>query len=243
MRVRTVALVLVIGLVSGCDWAGGDGRDRNPENRPGYVLGEREGDPHRIRGDGDVTSFQLFGGADAVHVRLGDLDGDLYELSTPDGSKAAPTAAVEGSDLIAGLRDTGQYGLAVLTVVLSDDVRWQIRLAGGAPSESVDLTGGPGGDVDFSAGTARAAVTLPAADGTQKVTLGGGASLLSVRLAGSAPVRVSALSGAGSVTIDGEVHTGVPGGSVWTQNGWEGAAARYDVNATSGVATVTVERS
>ena len=237
-----MALVLVIGLVGGCDWAGGDGRDRNPENRPGYVLGEREGTPHRIRGDGDVTSFQLFGGADVVRVRLGDLDGDLYELSTPDNSKAAPTASIEGTDLVAGLRDTGQGGPAVLTVVLSNDVRWQVRLAGGAQDQSVDLTGGRGGNVDFSAGTARAAVVLPAADGTQKVTLGGGASLLSVRLAGRAPVRVSALGGAGSVTIDGEVHTGVPGGSVWVQDGWDGAAARYDVDATSGVATVTVER-
>ncbi|MBB4695919.1 hypothetical protein [Paractinoplanes abujensis] len=243
MRIRTVALVLVVGLVGGCDWAGGDGRDRNPENRPGYVLGERDGGPpHKIRGDGDVTSFQLFGGADVVRVRLADLGGDLYELSTPDDSKAAPTASIEGADLVAGLRATGRGGPAVLTVVLSDDVRWQVRLAGGAQDESVDLSGGRGGDVDFSAGTTRAAVVLPAADGTQKVTLGGGASLLSVRVPGRAPVRVSALGGAGSVTIDGQVRTGVAGGSVWAQDGWEGAAARYDVNATSGVATITVER-
>lgn len=237
-----MALTLVIGLVGGCDWPGGDGRDRNPENRPGYVLGDRETTPHRIRGDGDVTSFQLFGGADVVRVRLGDLGGGLYELSTPDESKAAPAASIEGPDLVASLHDTGKTGPAVLTVVLSDDVRWKIRLAGGAQDQSVDLSDGRGGDVDFAAGTNRAAVVLPAADGTQKVTLGGGASLLSVRVAGSAPVRVSALNGAGSVTIEGKVHTGVPGGSVWTPDGWQQAASRYDVNATSGVGTVTVDR-
>ncbi|MBM2617865.1 hypothetical protein JIG36_20110 [Actinoplanes sp. LDG1-06] len=241
MRTRAVALVLVVSLVGGCDWAGGDGRDRNPENRPGYVLGEHQGTSHRIRGDGDVSSFQLFGGADVVRVRLGDLGGDLYELSTPDDSKVAPTAAIEGIDLVAGLRDTGRGGPAVLDVVLSDDVRWQVRLAGGAQDETVDLSGGRGGDVNFSAGTARASVVLPAADGTQKVTLGGGASLLSVRVAGQAPVRVSARGGAGSVTINGETHTGVAGGSSWVQDGWDGAAARYDVDATSGVGTMTVE--
>jgi hypothetical protein len=237
-----VALVLVIGLVGGCDWSGGDGRDRNPENRPGYVLGERQDTPHRIRGDADVSSFQLVSGADVVRVRVGDLGGARYELSTPDGSKVAPTAAVEGIDLVAGLRDTGRGGPAVLDVVLSDDVRWQIRLAGGAQDESVDLTGGRGGDVDLSAGTARASVVLPAAEGTQKVTLGGGASLLSVRVGGPAPVRVSARGGAGTVTIDGRSRTGVAGGSSWAQDGWDVAAARYDVDATSGVATLTVER-
>ncbi|MBU2670988.1 hypothetical protein KOI35_46570 [Actinoplanes bogorensis] len=242
MRIRTMSLVLVVGLLGGCDWTGGDGRDHNPENRPGYVLGERQGTRHEIRGDGDVSSFLLFGGTDAVRVRLGDLGGDLYQLSTPDDSKMVPTAAIEGIDLVAGLRDTGRGGPAVLDVVLSDDVRWQIRLAGGAQDESVDLSGGRGGDVDFSAGTARASVVLPAADGTQKVTLGGGASLLSVRVAGQAPIRVAARGGAGSVTVDGQTHTGVAGGSVWTPDGWDTAPARYDIDATSGVATVTVER-
>ncbi len=243
VRFRTVALVLSVCLVGGCDWAGGDGRDHNPENRPGYVLGERQGDEHRVRGDGDVSSFQLFSGADVVQVRLGDLDGDLYEFSTPDDSKVAPTAAIQGIDLVAGLRETGQGGPAVLTVVLSDQVRWQIKLGGGAQDESVDLTGGPGGDVDFSAGTNRASVVLPAATGTQRVLLGGGANLLAVRLGGQAPARVAARGGASSVTVDGQTHTGVAGGSIWAPSGWDDAEARYDIDATSGVSTIVVERS
>jgi len=238
-----VSALSVVLLVGACDWTGSDGRDHNPENRPGYYLGERSDNiPHRVRGDGNISSFLLLSGADVVRVRLGDLDGDRYELSTPDDSRAAPTATVEGADLVAGLRDTGRSGPAVLTVILSDDVRWHIRLAGGAKDESVDLTGGRGGDVDFSSGTERASVVLPAGPGTQSVVLGGGASLLSVRLTGQAPVRVSTRGGAGSVTIDGQAHTGVAGGSVWVQDGWEGATDRYDIDATSGVATLTVDR-
>lgn len=243
MRCRSIALLLSVSLVAACDWTGGDGRDRNPENRPGYVLGEHhDGYPHSVRGDGDVSSFQLVSGADVVRVRLGDLGGDLYEFSTPDDSKVAPTAAIEGIDLVAGLRNTGRSGPALLTVVLSDDVRWKVRLAGGAKDESVDLTGGPGGDVDFSAGTERATVVLPAAQGTQRVLLGGGANQLAVRLTGQAPVRVFARGGAGSVTIDGTTRTGIAGGSSWVQDGWDGAAARFDVDATSGVASINVER-
>ncbi len=234
---------MTVSLVAACDWSGGDGRDRNPENRPGYLIGERhDRDAHRVRGDGDVSSFQLVSGADVVRVRLGDLGGDLYEFSTPDDSKVAPTAAIEGIDLVAGLRDTGKSGPANLTVVLSDDVRWQVRLAGGAKDESVDLTGGSGGDVDFSSGTERASVILPAAQGTQRVLLGGGAGLLAVRLTGQAPVRVFARGGAGSVTIDGTTRTGVAGGSSWLQDGWDGAAARFDIDATSGVAAMVVQR-
>jgi len=238
-----MALVLSVCLVGACGWRGDDGRDRNPENQPGYYAGERhENIPHRVRGDGEVSSFQVVSGADVVRVRLSDLGGDRYEFSTPDDSSVAPTAAIEGINLVAGLRDTGRGGPAVLTVLLSDDVRWQIRLAGGAKDESVDLTNGPGGDVDFSAGTQRASVVLPAARGTQRVRLGGGADLLAVRLTGRAPVRVFARGGAGNVTIDGLTRSGIAGGSSWVPDGWDGAPGRFDVDATSGVASIVVER-
>ena len=72
--------------------------------------------------------------------------------------------------------------------------------------------------------------------------MSGGASVLTVRLAGNAPVRVAATGGAGSVTVDGERHTGVSGNSVWTPDGWNAATDRYDIAATAGVATMVVER-
>src|SRR3954447_16851974 len=195
MIVRIGALVGTLLLVGGCNWAGGDGRDRNPMNRPGYV---REASPssHRVRGDQDVDAFALVNGADVVRVRLADLDGDRYDISTPDGAKVVPTVSVTGGEVITGVRDSGKAGPAVVDVVLDSSVRWRIRLSGGATDEAVDLTGGPGGDVDFSAGTSRAAVTLPAAHGTQRVVLGGGASEFSVQLGGGDPVRVRAGGGA-----------------------------------------------
>jgi hypothetical protein len=73
--------------------------------------------------------------------------------------------------------------------------------------------------------------------------LGGGAAQFDVRLEGDAPVRVAAASGAGSVTIDGVTHSGVAGGSMWTPDGWSAATDRYDIDATSGVSTLTVSRA
>jgi hypothetical protein len=84
---------------------------------------------------------------------------------------------------------------------------------------------------------------LPAAAGTQRVTMSGGVGQFTVRLGGAGPVRVAATGGAGSVTVDGATHTGVAGGSVWTPDGWDTATSRYDVDATAGVSTMTVGRS
>jgi hypothetical protein len=204
---------------------------------------------HVVRG-GDVSAvkskpatFSLINGADVVQVTVGDLGTNLFEVSTPAESKVVPKVDVKGLTVVAGLRDTGLAGPALVTVVLSDDVRWVVRLSGGASDQTVDLKGGPGGDVDFSAGTSRAEVSLPAASGTQRVALSGGASQLLVNLVGTAPVRVAAKDGAGEVTVDGQTRSGVPGGTVYTAPGWDSATDRFDIDATSGVSSVTVARS
>jgi hypothetical protein len=234
VKVRFLAAMASVFLLTGCDgWLGGMALVR---------AGHDGRESHRVHGGGDLNSFELVNGADVVRVRLGDLGADRYQVSTPDDSKAAPSADVDGHQVVAGLHGTAGTGPAVVTVVLSSAVRWSVRLAGGAGDESVDLTGGPGGDVEFTAGTSHAAVSLPAAKGTQRVVLGGGAAQFEVHLAGDAPVRVAAGGGAGSVTIDGTTHSGVAGGSVWTPDGWATAADRYDVDATSGVSTLTVSR-
>ncbi|ROP30918.1 hypothetical protein EDD30_3796 [Couchioplanes caeruleus] len=186
-------------------------------------------------------TFQLASGADVVRVSVADLGGALYDVSTPGDSKAAPTVDVDKASVVARLRNTGKAGPSLVTVLLARDVRWHVRLTGGASDEAVDLTGATlGGDVELSAGTSRAEVTLPAAAGTQKVALSGGASLLEVRLGGSAPVRVAARDGAGDVRIDGQPQAGVAGGFVYAAPGWETAKDRFDIDAAEGVSSLTV---
>jgi hypothetical protein len=216
---------------------------------PGLGQADPSEPDHVVRGGsvspatGQPATFSLVNGADVVAVKVGDLGTDLFEVSTPAESKVVPKVDVNGSAVVAGLRDTGLNGPALVTVVLSDDVRWSVRMAGGASDQTVDLRGGPGGEVDFSAGTSRAEVALPAGSGIQRVVLGGGASQLTVHLTGSAPVRVTAKDGAGEVSVDGQVHSGVPGGSVYTAPGWDTAADKFDIDATSGVSSMTVARS
>lgn len=241
---RAAVLAAALCLLTGCRWDGADGRDRNPMNRPAYALPSPHPTPHTVRGPdftGDKASFELVDGSDTVEVVVADLDGTMFEMSTPEAAEAAPVVDVDGTAVVAGLRGTGLAGPVAVTVTLSSDVRWTVRLSGGATDKTVDLTGGPGGDVDFVAGTSRAEAALPSTPGTQRVTMSGGASRLIVRLAGDAPARVTAAGGAGSATIDGEIHTGVPAGAVWTPATWATATSRYDVIA-AGVSSLTVLR-
>lgn len=239
-------------LLGGCRWDGDDGRDRNPANQPYYAHQPTAGEPtptdqdritRKVRGPaftGDQASFQLVNGSDAVKVSVADLGGAMFEVSTAESAKSAPTVQVNGTSVVTGLRGTGDVGPTVVQVVLSDDVRWSVALAGGSVDEVVDLTGGPGGDVDFSAGTSRAEAVLPAGRGTQRVTMRGGTNQFAVRLAGAAPAKVTSTGGANSVTIDGETHSGVSGNAVWVPNGWESAQDRFDITAAAGVSTMTV---
>jgi hypothetical protein len=265
-----VAVGLLAGCsLAGCSLTDDGGRDYNPAHQPNYALpgdgptpnptwpgsgtglglpGIGQAEPsepdHVVRGGavqaGRPAAFDLVSGSDVVRVSVGDLGADLFEISTAAESKVVPSVEVKDSTVVASLKGTGLSGPALVTVVLSGDVRWQVRLSGGASDEAVDLNGGPGGDVELSAGTSRAEIALPAASGTQLLTVGGGAGQVDVRLGGSAPVRVATKNGAGDVTIDGQTNQGVAGGSLFTAPGWDTATDRYDVDATSGVSSLTV---
>ena len=51
---------------------------------------------------------------------------------------------------------------------------------------------------------------------------------------------MTAVGGAGEVSVEGQEHVGVAGGSVFTTPGWAAGAAGFDVTATAGAAQVTV---
>ncbi|BCY12834.1 hypothetical protein [Actinoplanes sp. L3-i22] len=193
-------------------------------------------------GDHDRATFAIVSGADVVRVRAADLGGDLYRVSTADDAKVRPSVRVDGDTVYAALADTGDPGPAVVTAELSSAVHWQLRFDGGAKEESADLAGGKATGVSFVAGTSLAEVTLPAAQGSVPVTLGGGASQVTVHLTGNAPVRVRVGGGAGSVTVDGTRHTGIAGGTDFAPAGWSAATDRYDIDLTSGVSNLTVDR-
>ncbi|MDG4792743.1 hypothetical protein [Micromonospora sp. WMMD1082] len=224
-------LVVVVVLVASWTWVTvrGDGRS-------GHVVSGAAGDLRE-------ATFVLLDGADVVRLRTADLGDDAYRISTPRDASVRPAASLTDGSLLTSLRGTDRDGPAVVDVVLGESVRWHIRLSGGAKEQHLDLRDARIGTIEFTAGANRIELTLPPPEGTQRTVLSGGASQVVVRLAANAPVQVRAGGGAGSVTVDGATRSGVAGGTTITPPEWDSATDRYDIDATAGVSTLTVERT
>ena len=72
------------------------------------------------------------------------------------------------------------------------------------------------------------------------VSLAGGATELTVHLAGTQPARVRVGAGAGTVTVDDDHRTGVAAGTVLTPGDWTGSGDRYEIELSAGVSRLAV---
>jgi hypothetical protein len=152
--------------------------------------------------------------ASTVHVRLADLPGLLYRISTPaDGGLAARVTGPAGRVRL-GLRANGDLGPDAVTIELNRAVRWDIRLPAGAGELHLDLRRGGVTRVDLGA-SGLAELTLSRPRGIVPITLTDAVG--SLRLAaprGTAvqlPERarteadryvITARAGVGNVTLD-----------------------------------------
>ncbi|GAB1641725.1 hypothetical protein [Krasilnikovia sp. MM14-A1259] len=200
--------------------------------RPGQVLAT----PLRGRTGASLTVRDA---ASRVDVRLVDLPGLLYRISTPAESGLAPQVTGEPGRVCLGLRPTGGDGPDTVRIALNRTVDWDVRLPAGAGEQHLDLTGGrvrrvlagPAGLLDLR---------LPRPRGTVPVTLTGGVATITVRAAAAVPVRVRLRGGAGRVTTPHGVHHDSPAGSVLTPAGWASAADRYAVDLRAPAGTLTL---
>jgi len=221
-----VVLLAVVTVVAGCDSADADGR---------VVTGDLAG---RHQAELDVVS-----GADTVTVRAADLGDDLFRASAPEGARVVPAVDVTGQAVHVSLTDTGGRGGADLVIELNTKVEWQIRLDGGAKQATIAMAHGRLTGLDFGAGNSRIEATLPVPEGTVPVRMAGGTSVFDLRLPRDIAAQVRMTGGAGSATIDGTVHTGIAGGTVYTPDGWDTATDRYLIDNTAGVSSLTLART
>jgi hypothetical protein len=189
-----------------------------------------------VNGRSDAQ-FDLVKGATAVTVQGADLGTRLYRVTGSDDGDHTPTVTDNGSLV----QVTGMGNSSAVTVELNRAVTWRIRIVDGASSENLDvhdlkLTG-----LDVIGGVSSLDVRLPTAHGAVPVRMSGGANQFAIHRPSGVPVQVRAGGGAGNVTIDGQQHAGVAGGSTFASGGWDTAADKYDVDCTAGVSTVTVD--
>ena len=94
--------------------------------------------------------------------------------------------------------------------------------------------------ISLTAGADVIDLTLPRPHDRVPVQLGAGASQFLFSLPGGVPVRVTAANGAGEVSLEGQDHSGVADGSVFTTPGWAPGATGLDIDALAGAGRIAV---
>jgi hypothetical protein len=185
------------------------------------------------------AAFELVDGVATVRLRTADIGADLYRVTTPAGSRVRPRVVEQDGRLKLYL-DGADRGTGNVDIVLAERVRWALRVGGGVDLSTIDLSGARLAAVDLAGNATRIDLTLPRPDGTLTVRMSGGVTSFTVRSALRVPVRVRVGSGAGEVVLDGETHTGVAAGALFTPARWADAVDRVDVDAAAGMAAMTV---
>lgn len=192
------------------------------------------------------ASLDVLTGTAALKIGVADfgVSGALLRVSTPASGPAprlwevsANSTAQQGQGTIV---DLSASGAAAVTVTLNAAVSWRLVLAGGTTRTTADLRGGQVTGIAFTAGSDVISLALPRPHGNVPVQLAGGASQFLLSLPAGVPVRMTAAGGAGEVSLEGQDHVGVAGGSVFTTPGWTPSAASFDIDATAGAARVAV---
>jgi hypothetical protein len=133
-------------------------------------------------------------------------------------------------------------GPGQLQVLLSSRVTWRVRLSGGATDAKMDLRGAPVSGIALASGVSTAELWLPEPRGLVEVSETGGTNGLVLHVIVRVPVKVTVDGGAGTATLDGTTHTGVPAGTTYQPEGWETVTDRYDVRLVGGVSHVDLDR-
>ena len=232
IRHRVTVAVAIVAAASG---AGGTALALPAASSPHVVSLPVAG---RTQATLNVTS-----GTPVLDISVARLPGTLLRVSTPSGAPVRPVLSGSRPILLSLAGDSGAPGQQdAVTVVLNAAVVWSLDLAGGTQRTDVDLRGGKVGLVAVTAGSDILDVTLPRPAGTLSFLFAGGASQFRLSLPGGVPARVIAGGGAGYLTVDGQHLTGVAGGTVLATPGWATARSRFDIDATAGVARLTVIR-
>jgi hypothetical protein len=188
------------------------------------------------------ATLEIVSGTPVLTVEVARLGGTLLRAWTPSGDRVKPVLT-GSSPVRLSLVSAGGGGKAgPVSVQLNSAIAWNLDFAGGTQRTVANLRGGRVSGMTFAAGSDVIDVTMPRPSGTVIIRVAAGASQLLLTLPPGVPARVTAGGGSSQVTMDSLSHTGVAGGTVITAPGWATAGARFDIDATSGVARVAISR-
>ena len=168
--------------------------------------------------------------------------GPLLKVVTPAGApvpQLTPSnpGGIGGAELV----DLVTPNAPAVTVTLNAAVSWQLDLDGGTTRTDLDLRGGQVSGVAFNAGSSLISAALSRPHGSVPVQMAGGATGFQLSLRAGVPAgRLTVGGGASEVSLEGQQHTGVAGGSVFTTPGWAPGVTGYDIDAIAGASQITV---
>jgi hypothetical protein len=178
--------------------------------------------------------------ASRVEVRLADLPGLLYRVSTPADSGLAPAVTGTHGRVRLGLRPTGADGPDTVEILLNRAVSWDIRLPAGAGEQHLDLSAGRLRRLELGSGTGLVSMRLPAPRGTVPIIVAGGVGEVAVAIPPGTPLRLHLRGGAGLVAVPWAGRTRAPTNTVLAPAIWPKAPNRYTMNVGTEVGSVTV---
>ncbi|PRY27615.1 hypothetical protein [Pseudosporangium ferrugineum] len=178
--------------------------------------------------------------ASRVEVRLADLPGLLYRVTTPADSGLSPLVSGAPGRVRVGLVPTGADGPDTVEILLNRGVRWDIRLPAGAGEQHLDLAAGRIRRLELGSGTGLVSLRLPAPTGSVPVDLTGAVGELAVAVPAATAVRLRLRGGAGMVAVPWAGRSPAAPGAVVAPAGSGTATDRYLLDVDSEVGTVTV---
>ncbi|WP_030439740.1 hypothetical protein [Actinoplanes subtropicus] len=233
--------VLVLGSIAGVLYFSGDDNSINSMLQLG-AGGAKARTVSAPLDNRDTASFEMLAGATSVHVTIGELGDDLYRISTPDDAGILPSPTIRDDAVSLQVSKDGNGTGGEIEVVLAAKVRWQLRFAGYAEKQVIDVSGGQVSGIEMVAGAKQVELTLARPTGTVPLKINGAVDNLVLKSPADNPMRIKLGGGARTVVAGSRTLNDMAAGSTLTPKGWN-TTDRYDVTAGARITALTVENA
>jgi len=126
-------------------------------------------------------------------------------------------------------------------VRLNTSIPWQIEIRAGASHFNVDLAGMQLQSLAVKGGASQATLTLPRPIGTVPITIGTGASQVTIHRPAGVPTRVHVHKGANQVSLDAQYFGSIGGEMHWEGPDYEQATDRLDIDIFGGASHLVID--
>jgi hypothetical protein len=162
----------------------------------------------------DAATLEIADGVTQLRIATGNVTNGFFKVGVGEDSTIRAKAVFDdGTVEVTATPNGRKNGTARLEVLLSDDVRWSLRMRGGVSEAAIDLSGADVGDIELIGGAATVDLSVPDQHDAIPIVERGGIGTWRIVTDGRQPVRASFRAGAGSVTLYGDTDAGVDKGA------------------------------